>query len=368
MATIVERIQKDGSLSYKVVVRVRGYPTATASFDKKSSAKIWAQQTEVAMREGRYIKTPEARRKTLADMVDRYISTVVPVRHKNPTAKRKVVKHLLWWKAQLGECFITDVTPARLIECRDVLLSTPPLNSIGKPFEAKRGEEPKLRSPSTVVRYFASLSVMFTTAVNEWEWVRENPVERVRKPQEPRGRVRFLSDSERDALLAACKKSRNPYLYPIVVLTLSTGARHGEIMSIEWKNVDLARNVIVLDMTKNGERRALPLVGHAHELIAELSRNRVIVSKYVFPRSDGKKPMHIQKEWKRALAAAGIEDFRFHDLRHTAASYLAMSGATIAEIAEVLGHKTLQMVKRYAHLSEQHTTAVVARMNKRMFG
>jgi integrase len=87
----------------------------------------------------------------------------------------------------------------------------------------------------------------------------------------------------------------------------------------------------------------------------------------LFPRDDGLAPMEIRKHWNRALREAGIEDFRFHDLRHTAASYLAMNGATLAEIADVLGHKTLQMVKRYAHLSDQHTASVVERMNQNIF-
>jgi len=76
----------------------------------------------------------------------------------------------------------------------------------------------------------------------------------------------------------------------------------------------------------------------------------------------------ITKAWLTAIEKAGIDNFHFHDLRHSCASYLAMNGASLAEIAEVLGHKTLQMVKRYAHLSEQHTLGVVERMNKKIFG
>jgi integrase len=88
----------------------------------------------------------------------------------------------------------------------------------------------------------------------------------------------------------------------------------------------------------------------------------------VFPRADGLQPLDIRSAWQTARKYAGIPDFRFHDLRHSAASYLAMSGASLAEIAEVLGHKTLTMVKRYAHLSEAHTASVVARMNAAIFG
>jgi len=90
---------------------------------------------------------------------------------------------------------------------------------------------------------------------------------------------------------------------------------------------------------------------------------------YIFPSVNGKnKPKNIETIWRKALKQAKVDNFRFHDLRHSAASYLAMNGASLAEIAEVLGHKTLAMVKRYAHLSEAHTASVVEKMNKKVFG
>ncbi len=122
----------------------------------------------------------------------------------------------------------------------------------------------------------------------------------------------------------------------------------------------------VLHETKNEERRAIPLAGPALDLLRELSRIRRIDSDLVFAGPDGR-AIFPRKPWERALRAAQIDDFRFHDLRHSAASYLAMSGATLAEIAEVLGHKTLAMVKRYSHLTEAHTAGVVARRNEAFF-
>jgi integrase len=193
---------------------------------------------------------------------------------------------------------------------------------------------------------------------------------RVTKPKEPRGRVRFLSDDERAHLLDACRSSRCPYLYAVVVLALSTGMRHGEIMNLRWSDVDLLKGRIILHDTKNGERRNVPLTGHAHHEMEKLSKVRRIDTALVFPNTNfGEKarPYEIRKSWNTALKKAEIEDFRFHDLRHSTASYLAMNGATLSEIAEVLGHKTLQMVKRYAHLSEAHTASVVRAMNDRLF-
>ena len=151
-----------------------------------------------------------------------------------------------------------------------------------------------------------------------------------------------------------------------------------EILGLKWKDVDLVRKVITLHETKNGERRLLPLAGHALELIQEHAKMRAVIRGdewLVFParnvREDGyakNRPASIRVGWEKALKLAEISEFRFHDLRHSAASYLAMNGASMAEIAEVLGHKTLNMVKRYAHLSEAHTAKVVESMNRKIFG
>jgi integrase len=219
----------------------------------------------------------------------------------------------------------------------------------------------------------AALSHAFTIAVREWGWIEDSPMRKVTKPKESRGRVRFLSDEERNRLLKACRESSNPYLYPVVVLALSTGMRRGEIMDLTWDKVDLSRGRAILHETKNGDYRAAPLAGHALELLKELAKVRRIDSNLLFPSKEiqpqkPQKPVDLRDPWDAAVERAGIHDFRFHDLRHSAASYLAMNGASLSEIAEVLGHKTLQMVKRYAHLSEGHTASVVASMNQKIFG
>ena len=191
---------------------------------------------------------------------------------------------------------------------------------------------------------------------------------KVRKPKESRGRVRFLSEIERKALLEACQQSENKYLYTIVVLALSTGMRRGEIINLKWDDINTKDRSLILHETKNGERRRIPLTSHALECIKEMDKVRRIDTPLLFPSDRKKVQSYFWKHWLKALKEAGIEDFRFHDLRHTTASYLAMNGASIAEIAEVLGHKTLQMVKRYSHLSEGHTSKVVESMNRRIFG
>ena len=221
------------------------------------------------------------------------------------------------------------------------------------------------RSPATVNRYLASLSHALTLAVKEWGWLYDSPIKRVSRSKESRGRVRFLSHTEKAALLEACQNSDYPYLYLIVVLALSTGMRRGEIMSLRWEKVDLDRGVIFIEETKNGERRSVPIRGQALDLIKKLQTSKKRDFGLLFPSVHSwDKPAHLRRFWEKALKEAAIQDFRFHDLRHSAASYLAMSGATPSEIAEVLGHRTLQMVKRYAHISQQHSESVVEKMNQ----
>ena len=165
-------------------------------------------------------------------------------------------------------------------------------------------------------------------------------------------------------MLKACQASRkNPCLHTIVVLALATGARRGELLRVRWPDVDLKRGTLTSHETKNGERRAVPLTGQALVMMGQHAKVRRLDTALVFPNATGKRPVDIRKAFEGVIERAGITDFHFHDLRHTFASYLAMNGASLLEIAEVLGHKTLAMVKRYAHLCEAHTRGVVERMN-----
>lgn len=351
MATFDKHTANDGKVTHRVRIRMKGYPVQTASFERLTDARRWAQQTETAIREGRYFKTREAQRHTLAELIDRYVIEVLP--HKRDT--RNPARYLDWWRKQLGVYVLADITPPLIAEYRDKLAAGFP------------GTEP--RGPATVVRYLAALSHCLSTAVKEYQWLDDSPMGKVSKPTEPRGRVRFLSDEERAALLSACEASQNPYLLPVVVLALSTGMRAGEIMALEWRDVDLARGWLTLRETKNGTMRGVPLTGRALELVKEHARiRRRLDTTLLFPGNNPGKPVNLRAPWITALRRAGIEDFHFHDLRHSAASYLAMNGASLNEIAAVLGHKTLAMVQRYAHLSESHKAGVVERMNAAIFG
>lgn len=359
MATIDKRIAADGSISWRVRVRKQGYPTRTKSFTRKTDAQAWARQLEAKIDRGHAIPTQEASKRTLADAIDKYLLDVLPHKARNRNAAN-VKRHLNWWRDELGDYGLSAMTPAAVSEARDKLR---------RAANGAKGRGQKARSASTVNRYLVALSSVLRVAADEWLWIEATPMGKVKKLGEPRGRVRFLSDAERKALLAACRESASPVLYPIVVVALSTGMRQGEILGLTWDRVDLKRGAIVIEETKNGERRTVPLMGHAADTMrAYRKTHRRIDTKLVFPSKDGKKPAAFWQSWLRAVAKAELVDFRFHDLRHSAASYLAMNGASITEIADVLGHKTLAMVKRYSHLTEQHTASVVERMNSAVFG
>lgn len=361
MAIIEERKGKDGSTTFRVKIRLKGHAPESQTFLRKTDAKLWAQQREAELRQERAFGITATAKYTVAQMIDRYIRIEVPKRR---TEKRAVINFLTWWRNQIGDRALKDISSGILAECRDILLNE---GHTDHKFQGKSASGRK-KSPTTVVRYMAALSHAFSIAVNEWEWLETNPMSKVKKPSLPAGRVRFLDEAERERLLAACKASPCEYLYPVVVLALSTGARYSEIMNLRWRDIDTGRGLARLEETKNGERRALPITGVALEELKSLKHTaKPETGDFVFPRPDGLAPFDIRKYWQAALREAEVENFRFHDLRHTAASYLAMNGATLAEIAAVLGHKTLQMVQRYAHLSDQHVAGVVERMNKAIF-
>jgi integrase len=364
MASIRTKLRADGSYSYHVQIRVKGTPPVTETFERKTDAKRWAEQTEAAIRQRRYFKVFEAQRHTAAEMIDRFLKDVLPQR---PKQRRDLTSHLGWWKSEVGAHLLSELTPSVLSAARDKLSKATTV----------RG---KKRAPATVLRIMASLSAVLKVAERDWQWIETSPMTRITKPVAGRGRVRFLSGDERTRLLAACRDLGHPYLHTIVVIALSTGMRLGEIKSMRWELVDVSEKLPVghvqLLETKNGERRGVPIAGAALTAIRALAAKEGKTHGLLFPslrlkpkaKNEKEKPMDIRRPWEEAVKLAKLNDFRFHDLRHSAASYLAMNGATASEIAAVLGHKTLAMVKRYAHLSEAHTASVVARMNSAVFG
>lgn len=351
MAVIEKRQSEEHGTRYRVKVRLKGFPPQTATFERLTDAKRWAQQTEAAIREGRHFKTSEAKKHTLGELVDRYIREVLP---RKPKSAKKQATQLLWWKSQLGAYALADVTPAMIAQRRDEL-------AVGVTCRGKQ------RSPATVVRYLSALSHVFSIAVKEMGWLDDNPMRKVTKLKEPRGRDRFLSKEELDRLLQACKSSSNPNLYPMILLLVSSGMRFGEVATLTWSSVCLKQKRVTLRETKNGEIRVVPISDQVAEVLADLEKRRRIDTLLVFPprlSAKGQKKIDIRHVWLKALQVAKITEFRLHDLRHTAASYLTMSGASLTEVADILGHKSLSQVKRYSHLSDNHKGRVIQKMNE----
>ncbi len=350
MANIEKRISKNGKVSYRVKIRIKGTPPMSETFTSLTKAREWASKTETRIKDGVRFSILEARKRTLGELIEQYETNVLP--HKKTSSAVDTARHLKEWRRRIGDRYLLHITPALISKTREEIATSP--------------EQKKRKSNSTLNRYMAALSVVFSYGVNELEWLEVNPVSKVHKLSEPAGRVRCLSDAERESLLSAVQEAGNPYLYPAVLVAITTGARRMEILSLKWEDVDLNAARAVLHNTKNGERRGLPLVEPALGALRELYKNRGN-SPFVFPSRDGTQPFDIKRSWDKAIATAGVENFRFHDLRHTCASYLIMNSVTMGEISELLGHKTLQMTKRYAHLFDNHKHSVVEKMSTKIF-
>jgi integrase len=343
MATFEKRVGKAGRTTWRVKVRRQSGPSLTKSFKRKSDADEWARSVEHKLDTGEHVPNSEARKRTLGDAIDRYLEVTLP-RSKHRKNESEQTRLLTVWKSELGKTPLVNLTPAVIADARDR-------------FAKKQNRAGKALSGSTVNRHITALSGVLRIAVREYGWITRNPVTNVTRMEDTKGRERFLSDDERIRILAECKAAWCKALLPVVELALATGARKGELMSLEWTSIDLKRRTVRFLDTKNGESRTVPLAETAVATIKDWRADKLPVGR-VFPLATGT----IDLAWREARARARLDDVRFHDLRHSAASYLAMSGASLMDIAAILGHKTLAMVKRYSHLSEQHTTAAIDRM------
>jgi len=217
------------------------------------------------------------------------------------------------------------------------------------------------KAKATANRYLACLKHMLHKAV-EWDMVEEEAHKRIKRVKflpENNKRLRYLSREESQALIDAC----SPHLQPIVVTALNTGMRKEEILSLEWdKHIDLKHGFILLDKTKNGGRREIPTNRTLKQTLQRIVRR--LDSPYVFTDNEGKRFKDVKRSFHSALRKTGIKDFRFHDLRHSFASQLVMSGADLATIQELLGHKTLEMTLRYAHLAPGHMVNAVGLLDE----
>jgi integrase len=351
MPTISKRVTSKGKVHYRVQVRLKGYPVRMSTFDTKKEALDWARDVEDGLKKGRLgAGAPD---RTFAELLDRFEERKLA---EMPRVDHGYRGHLRWWRKELGGHFLRQVTTSMVREAKEKLLRQP-------------GGGGRRRGRATVNRYMTTLSTVFRLGLR-LEWIEHNVAHRIEKEEEPDGRVRFLSrpvdeqDCELDRLLRACRQSACADLFDLVVLALHTGCRAGELLKLIAPFVRPSAGGFTLpaEISKNGEPRFVPLAGDAAEIVERRLRQLREGSNYLFAGRDGRPLAFPRRAWRNALRRASIGNFRFHDLRHTHASYLAMLGASNIELKESLGHKTLAMVARYTHLANSHKSEVAARL------
>ena len=213
----------------------------------------------------------------------------------------------------------------------------------------------KTHKPATTNHVIGCLKHLIRKGV-DWNMATEETLKHVRKVEFEKAdnkRLRFLTIEECQRLLECCA----PHLRPIVMVALHTGMRKGEILGLKWEQVDLRHGFILLDITKNGERREIPIDDTLRELFSSMPHS--IESIFVFTDRNGNPYKEVKRGFNAAKLKAEIRDFRFHDLRHTFASHLVMAGVDITSVKELLGHKSLAMTMRYSHLSQGHKRKAV---------
>ena len=303
--------------------RVHRRSTDTSS--KKLAREILAKQ-RVLVAENRHLDVKKVPNTTFFELCDQYWE--LDGKHK----RMKGLKNMIdIWKKGIGDVPLKELTQQEL-----------------ERFLNKRMERKK-HSPSTRNRHLAHLSSMFNKG-KEWGLATENPASRINPLREVGARMRFLVEGEITRLLKAASKK----LRSLLITALHTGMRKGEIVNLKWPDVDFKNKIITVQESKSGKKRMIPMDETLYEAL------RVLPSRfkrgYIFPSPvKPDKPWYdFRKRFESAKQKAGIDDFRFHDLRHTFASHLAMNGVDIKTVQELLGHASLTMTMKYAHLAPDH--------------
>lgn len=336
--TIYKRKLKNG-YKWRAVIRINGYPTISRSFDRKQEAEDWKQDTLVKIRTGTFNTLQYKNNHTFNDLIEVYTNSGHLDHQKS---YQDTIRHLDYWSSRLGLYAIKLITTDLVTKERKHLQNTPTTKNTK-------------RSNATVNRYFASLSACLSYAYKQLKWTSENPCLVLKKLKESNGRTRVLSNEETFKLLKACKSSTSTYLYPIVLIAITTGARKGEILTLKWDDIDFESKLAYLRETKNGRPRTIVLVDSVLNELHKLYDNKNPSKPLVFASKTAFGKIDIKKSWAKALTDAEITNFRFHDLRHTFATKAANLGASNLELQHMMGHKTLQMLQRYTHMDSNTT-------------
>jgi integrase len=316
---IQKRTNKDGSVTYRAQVRMRGAPPLSRSFKRLTDAKAWVESTKTAIRGGAVIST-EAGRTTLREALERYLREIVPTKK---GAKREADRVKQWMKNPLAFRFLSQLRGIDFAAYRD----------------QRRAEG---KAENTIRIELMMISKLYKVAARDWsmEGLR-NPIASITKPAGSNRRDRRLHPDEETALMAELAKT--PYMQPLAELAIETAMRQGELLSLTWADVDVHRRVAHLAHTKNSEPRDVPLSTRAVEIIKALPRP-IDAKTPIFPmRQDD-----VIRAFKAACTAAKIENLKFHDLRHEAVTRIC-ERLPMHEAMRVTGHKTPSMLMRYYH-------------------
>ncbi len=322
--------RKRGPRQWQAQIRKKGYPTQVKTFTTRAAAERWAREIEHEMDRGEFTSRTEAESITLRELLERYREEITPTKRGSGPESARIQAMLRQPLAQRVVGSIRGVDIARY-----------------------RDERLKEVSSATVKRDLVIVSHLFEVARKEWGLPVANPVRDIKTPAHNKARERRLEsasdgrESEEKQLLRACQDARNPYLLAVVRLALETAMRQGELIGLRWEHIDLTRRIAHLPQTKNGEARTVPLSTVAVQILRKLPRS---LSGQVFPDLTTEA---VKKAFIRAVRRAGIEDLRFHDLRHEATSRLFERSFNIIEVAAITGHKDLRMLRRYTHLRSE---------------
>ena len=316
--------------------------------DKYKEAEFALHSAKKAVQEGKSPETKILQNYTFAELSEKY-KTWVNGRQASAEYKGYTIDRLI---ERYGFLPLRKFNTALIEQLQTDLMSK------GLRSEKTKGVKPEMikgLKPASINRIISTVKHMFTKAV-DWELVEADTLKKVRKVKQLREdkRLRFLSVEEAQELIRVCDE----HLKPIVITALNTGMRKGEILGLRWSHVDLQHGFILLDKTKNGERREIPVNDTLRTVFRSL-RRRIDVP-YVF--HDEKKLrnyQNVKRSFATALERAKITDFHFHDLRHTFASQLVMAGVDLVAVKELLGHKDIKMTLRYAHLAPAHKRKAV---------
>lgn len=323
-------ITKRGDYQYQAEVRRKGHPVQRKTFETKKEAQAWAAVIESEMTRGVFVDRSEAEKTTLGEALSRYAREVTECKKSRRTELSCIRK---WLAHPLADRSLASLRAVDFAQYRDSRL--------------------KFAAANTVRLELALVSNLFTVARKEWSIAVDNPISHIRKPSPGRPRDRRLVNDEEKRLMAGALASHAEALPFAITLAIETGMRAGEIVGLRWKQVDLATGVIRLSQTKNGECRIVPLSVQAAEAIRAQPRPIGGGRLTRFYDSNG-----LAAAFRIATRRAGLENLKFHDLRHEAASRLAKK-MPVQTLAKVFGWKTLQMAMRYYNPSETELVAAV---------